>query len=209
MEALSSAIPDEIAFFMRRLYRQGLTTTSGGNISVRDGDTIWITPGGTDKGRMRTGEIGRMRLADGQVLSKGFQPTCEADLHLTLYRRRPDIQAVVHAHPVTASAFAAAACPISNRLLGEAYVVLGEIIRVGYQKFGTLELASAVAAAAATGDTLLLDNHGAIALGQTLLQAFDRLEVLENAARTTLICDYLLRGQATPLGPEQLGALRR
>lgn len=208
MPAPTADTPAEIAYFMRRLYRQGLTTTSGGNISARDGETIWITPGGTDKGRLQTGEIGRLRLSDGQAPDPAFHPTCEADMHLALYRARPDLQAIVHAHPVTASAFAAANCPISNRLLSEAYVVLGDIGRVSYQKFGSPELAAAVAAAAANSDVLLLGNHGALALGQTLLQAFDRLEVLENAARTTLICEFLLRGEAAPLTPDQLAALR-
>lgn len=208
MPAPTADTPAEIAYFMRRLYRQGLTTTSGGNISVRDGDTLWITPGGTDKGRMLTSDVGRLRLADGLSADPHFQPTCEANMHMALYRARPDLKAIVHAHPVTASAFAAANCHVSNRLLSESYVVLGEIVRVGYQKFGSPELAAAVAAAAQAGNVLLLGNHGAIALGQTLLQAFDRLEVLENAARTTLICEYLLRGEGAPLTPAQLADLR-
>ena len=188
----------EIAGAMRRLYAQGLTTTSGGNISVRRGDEVFMTPGGTDKARMETAQIGRLSMA-GTVLDPGFKPTCEAGLHLAVYRVRPDVTAIVHAHPVTASAFAASTAEISTHLLYESAAVLGCIGRVRSIPFGTPELAAAAAETAKEFDVFLLNNHGAMALGSSLLQAFDRLEVLENAARTTLICEHLLK--APPLPP--------
>lgn len=197
----------EIAAFMRRLYQRGLTTTSGGNISVRlDANTILMTPGGTDKARIKAADIGAMSL-QGERLSD-FKPTCEAEMHLAIYRARPDVSAIVHAHPVTASAFAAAACPISNRLLCESYVILGEINLVQYQTLGSPQLAAAAAAAAGKYNCLLLQNHGALALGSSLLQAFDRLEVLENAARTTLICEHLLKAPAQLLPAAALPELQ-
>lgn len=180
---------------MRRLYDRQLTTASGGNISFRLGDEVYMTPGGTDKARLETGDIGRLAL-DGTVLDKGFKPTCEAGLHLAVYRKRPDISAIVHAHPVTASAFAASEVEISTKLLCESQAVIGRIGRVPFFHFGTPELAEAAALCARDYDVFLLNNHGAMALGTSLLQAYDRLEVLENAARVTLICEHLIPGKA-------------
>ncbi len=185
----------EIAQFMQRLYRQQLTTASGGNISVRRGDKVFITPGGTDKAKIETEEIGILAL-DGTILKAGFTPTCEAALHLAVYRERADVSAIVHAHPVTAGAFSASEAEISCSLLCEAKAVLGKIGRVPFFPFGTAELAEAAAVCAKEHNVFLLDNHGAVTLGTSLLQAFDRLEVLENAARTTLICEHILKAPA-------------
>lgn len=185
----------EVAQFMQRLYRQQLTTTSGGNISVRCGDKVFITPGGTDKAKIETEEIGIISL-DGRVLEEGFKPTCEAGLHLAVYRNRPDITAIVHAHPVTASAFSASEAEISTSLLAESQAVLGKIGRVPFFPFGTAELAEAAALCAKDYNVFLLNNHGAVALGTSLLQAFDRLEVLENAAKISLICEHTLKAPA-------------
>ncbi len=195
----------EIAEFMRRLYQQGLTTTSGGNISIRQDEVILLTPGGTDKAKMRPEDIGQMNL-QGELLSD-FKPTCEVGMHLAIYRARPDINAIVHAHPVTASAFAAAECAISNRLLCESYLLLGEITCVDYETLGTAALAAAAAKAAQKYNCLLLRNHGALTLGKNLLQAFDRLEVLENAAKATLICEHLLKAAARTIPLERLADL--
>ena len=185
----------EIAQFMQRLYRQQLTTASGGNISVRRGDEVFITPGGTDKAKIETEEIGILAL-DGTILKNGFKPTCEAELHLAVYRARADISAIVHAHPVTACAFAASEAEISCSLLCETQAVLGRIGRVPFYPFGTSELAEAAAVCAKEYNAFLLDNHGAVTLGSSLLQAFDRLEVLENAAKITLICEHTLKAPA-------------
>lgn len=197
---------EEIAFFMRRLYQQGLTTTSGGNISVRIGNRVLLTPGGTDKARMCADDIGMLDF-EGHVLTDGFKATCEAGMHLSVLRVRPDINAIVHAHPVTASAFAAAECRISNRLLCESYAVLGEIGRIGFENFGTEALAEQAAKAAENCNSLLFSNHGAMTLGRSLLQAFDRLEVLENAAKATLICEHLLKSRATPIPENRLSEI--
>jgi len=196
----------EIAAFMRRLYRQGLTTTSGGNLSYRIGDVILMTPGGTDKGRLKACEIGRLDLHSGRIIDAGFKPTCESEMHLAIYRACPEVSAIVHVHPVTASAFAASGCKISNTLLAESYSVLGAVGQVEYCTFGTPELAYRVAEQAKKYHTMIMKNHGALTTGQSLLEAFDRLEVLENAAKTTLICEYLLRSPQ-PIAPELLRKL--
>jgi L-fuculose-phosphate aldolase len=200
----------EVARFMRRLYRMGLTTTSGGNLSRRlaDGGFL-LTPSASDKGRMRGGEIGVL-AADGEPLApSGFRPSIESRMHLAVYRTRPDVGAVVHAHPLTASAFAATRAEIDTGLIAEARAILGRIAYVPYFPMGSAELAEAVGAAAAGADCLVMRNHGALTVGRDLLQAFDRLEVLESAARMTLLVRQHLRDEATPLSPAALAQIDR
>jgi L-fuculose-phosphate aldolase len=179
----------EVARFMRRLYKQGLTTTSGGNLSLRiTGDIIAITPSATDKGRMRWNEVGIMSI-DGNNLTPGLKPSIEFGMHLAIYRRNKDVMAIVHAHPVCASAFTAMKMKINTSLTAEARAILGEPCMVPYELMGTQDLASRVAGYAQDCDTLLLENHGILTTGSSLLQAFDKIEVLENAAKMTLITE--------------------
>ena len=207
MDKLIESLKEEIAYFMRRLYECGLTTTSGGNISARCGDKILITPSSTDKGRMSADQIGMLDM-DCNIAGKSFKPTIESRMHLEIYKRRPDVQAVVHAHPVYASAFAASKRQISTKYLAEALVVLGEISYAPYACQGTEELAEIIGDSSENSDCIVMRNHGIIALGKTLLQAFDRLEVLENAAKTTFICQGHLASDSIELSEEQCEELR-
>ena len=178
---------EQVAYFMRRLYRQGLTTTSGGNLSCRAGsDHIALTPSSLDKGEMQPEQVGLLNL-DGTNTTAHLKPSIEAAMHLAIYRQHPQVQAIVHAHPLTASFFCACAVPINTHLTAEAYAILGEPVVTAYFRMGTPDLAAAVAAGVARGACVLLRNHGILTVGETLLQAFDRLEVLEVAARQTLM----------------------
>ena len=207
MDKLIESLSGEIAYFMCRLYKCGLTTTSGGNISARCGDKVLITPSSTDKGRMTADQIGILDM-DCNIIGKSFKPTIESRMHLEIYKRCPDVQAVVHAHPVYASAFAASKRRISTRYLAEALVVLGEVAYAPYACQGTEKLALIVGDAAENADCIVMQNHGVIALGKTLLQAFDRLEVLENAAKTTFICQGPLASDSIELSDEQAQELK-
>jgi len=200
-------LSEEIAYFMCRLYNCGLTTTSGGNISARCGDTILITPSATDKGRMTAEQIGMLDM-DCNIIGKNFKPTIESQMHLEIYKRRPDVQAVVHAHPVYASAFAGSQRAISTKYLAESLVVVGEIAYAPYACQGTEHLAKIIGDSAEKADCIVMRNHGIIALGNNLLQAFDRLEVLENAAKTTFICQGPLASDSIELNNEQIKELK-
>ena len=189
MEYLSER--NDIARFMRRLYRQKLTTTSGGNISMRVGeDVVAITPSALDKARTRADQVGLIRM-DGTNLTPRLKPSIETQMHRSIYAARSDVQAIVHAHPVTASAFTATSTPINGRLLAESYAILGEIVMAPYARMGTDRLAQLVAEAAKKSDCILMRNHGVVTLGKSLLQAFDRIEVLEAAAQMTLFARQL------------------
>jgi L-fuculose-phosphate aldolase len=187
----------EVALFMRRLYRQGLTTTSGGNISLKISDRIiLITPSATDKGRMQWKEIGIMS-SSGKNLTPELKPSIEHEMHLLIYQKKKDITAIVHAHPVFASAFTAMKCKINTNLTAEAKAICGDPCFVPYALMGTKELASLASESITDSDILLLENHGILTTGSSLLQAFDKLEVLENAAKMTLIVE--MTGKKKPL----------
>jgi len=187
---------------MRRLYKHGLTTTSGGNISLRlTNDIIVITPSATDKGRMRWKEVGLMNIF-GENLTPDLKPSIESEMHLSIYKRKKDIKAIVHAHPVCASAFTAMKSKINTSLTAEARAILGNPVIVPYALMGTPELATVVADHAAHSDILLLENHGILTTGSSLLQAFDKIEVLESAAKMTLIAE--MTRNKSPLTKERV-----
>jgi L-fuculose-phosphate aldolase len=192
----------EVARFMRRLYKHGLTTTSGGNLSRRISEQIIvITPSATDKGRMRWKDVGLMNIF-GENLTPELKPSSEAEMHLSIYKRQKDVKAIVHAHPVCASAFTAMKIRISTSLTAEARAILGDPVLVPYALMGTGDLAAVAAEYAVKSDILLLENHGILTTGDTLLQAFDKIEVLENAAKMTLIAE--ITGKKSPLTKERI-----
>ena len=179
----------DVACFMRRLYRHGLTTTSGGNISLRISDeVILITPSATDKGRMKWYEVGIMTI-HGKNLTPDLKPSIEYALHLNIYKKNKDVSAIVHAHPVFATSFTAMKSTIDTNLTAEARAICGEPRIVPYALMGSADLADIVAENAINADILLLENHGILTTGSSLLQSFDKMEVLENAAKMTLIVE--------------------
>jgi len=195
----------EVAIFMRRLYQRGLTTTSGGNISMRINDElIVITPSATDKGRMKWNEVGIMSVL-GENLTPDLKPSIENALHINIYKKNRDITAIVHAHPVFASSFTAMNVQINTCLTAEARAICGQPKVVPYALMGTKELADIVAQYTAEADVLLLENHGILTTGSGLLQAFDKLEVLENAAKMTIIVE--LTGKKKELGRTRIKQL--
>ncbi len=198
---------EEVAYYMRRLYSRGLTTSCGGNISARnERGSIFITPSGPDKGRLSGESICEMDL-NGKTLSGEREPSMETSLHLKIMKKRSDINAVIHAHSPVATAFSAAEKDISTDLTGECRLVLGEITRVPYSTMGSNKLADAVSSAAARSDVILMENHGPLCAGATLAEAFSRIEVLEEAARLTLITGLL--GGAKRLDPAEIDAIER
>ncbi len=198
---------EAVASTMRRLYKQGLTTCSGGNISFRASDNhILITPSALDKGIINYRQIALMTL-QGENFSAGLKPSIETDMHLKILRNRPDINAIVHAHPVHASFFTTTGKEgVNTALTAEARFLLGETVFAPYALMGTEDLGERVSNALKEGaHAVFLENHGVLTLGKTLLQAFDRLEVLESAARMTLL--EKLYGSAKSLSHERLSEI--
>jgi L-fuculose-phosphate aldolase len=182
----------EVASFMRRLYDQKLTTTSGGNVSQRVDDVILITASKTDKASIDEHQIGILTLS-GDHLSENLKLSMESKIHLAIYNNRPDVKAIVHAHPVFATSFTIAGKAIKTNLAGESRAVLGEPVVAPYALMGTQKLADNVGLACLRSSVILMENHGIITVGENLLQAYDRMEVLEAAAKMTLVT-FLLGG---------------
>lgn len=126
----------------------------------------------------------------------------EIKVHLAIYRVRPDIQAIVHAHPVCATGFAAAGVDLCRHSLAEVLVDLGHIVTVGYHAPSSFDLAAAVGEAAADSNAILLANHGALTMGRDLQNAFDRMETLERSAEIAVVTQVL--GSEQQLSPEQV-----
>ncbi len=197
----------EVARFMRRLYDRGLTTTSGGNISLRISDeVIVITPSATDKGKMKWRDVGVLSIL-GENLTPDLKPSIEFNLHLNIYKKMKEVCAIVHAHPVFASAFTAMKGTLNTSLTAEARAICGVPRFVPYALMGSTELADIVAKNAEEADILLLENHGIITTGTNLLQAFDKMEVLENAAKMTLITE--MAGNKKMLSPFRIREIER
>ena len=182
---------EQVAYFMRRLYNKNLTTSSGGNISFRiDGDHVLLTPSALDKGELTADQILLSTLA-GENLSPHLKPTVETSMHFAVYRARPDVKAVVHAHPVFATAFACVDREFDTGLTSEIYMHVPKIGRAPFATPGSDELAGLVAESLADANVSLMRNHGVIAAAPTLYKAFDLLESVETAAKITFASTLL------------------
>ena len=205
MDALKTYKKD-IAYFMRRLYKRGLTTTSGGNISMLQDNFLLITPSQTDKGRMKAKEV---CVVDTQGLNRTPKQklSMETAMHQAVYAVRSDVRAIVHAHPPFATSFAVSHQTITTALMGESWSVLGLPAFAPYEIMGSEALAQNVAQAALHANVVVMANHGILAMGNSLLEAFDRIEVLENCAKIQLLAS--LNGTANELQSEQIEAINK
>lgn len=190
-----------------RLHASGLLVALDGNLSARlPDDTFLCTRAGCHKGFVTEDDL-IVTDASGRWLRGLGRPTSEMALHLACYRERPDVCAVVHAHPPQAIACTVADIDLDRPLLPEVVLTLGTIPTVPYARTGTVELAEAVGAAVRRRDAVLLDRHGAVALGRDLLEAFSHLETVEQVARVALLASAA--GRLRPLPHDEAVALRR
>jgi L-fuculose-phosphate aldolase len=155
---------------------------------------------------MRWNEVGIMTIT-GENLTSELKPSIECEMHLSIYRKKKDVSAIIHAHPLFASAFTAMKCKIDTNLTAEARAICGDPCFVHYALMGTKELASLASENIANSDILLLENHGILTTGSSLLQAFDKLEVLENAAKMTMIVEIM--GKKKPLAKSKILELEK
>lgn len=183
---------------MKRIYGYGMTTTSGGNISVLDDEgNIWISPGGVDKGSLDPKDIVRVR-PDGS--HEGIhKPSIELPFHRAIYRSRPDLGAVIHAHPVALVSFSAARKIPDTSIVPKARKICGKVGYASYALPGSDQLGENIAEVFGEGyNTALLENHGAACAGVDLFEAFMRFETLDYCARLII--------RAGQMGGENPGA---
>ncbi len=180
----------------RRLWQQGLLAASEGNFSARiSAKRILCTPSGKSKGHLRPDDL---VVVDNNGVPVGDgKPSSEIQLHMRMYAKRPDCMAVVHLHPVYATAYALAGETIPDNLLPEAAFVLGSVATVPFAMPGTMELPDAIEPLLADHKSFLLSHHGAVVMGKDLMDAANRMETLERVAQITALANSL--GGARPV----------
>lgn len=181
----------------RRLHARDLIGAAEGNVSARlPGGELLVTPSGANKAALSPGDLVVVDAA-GRVVRGAGRASTEIRMHLAAYAARPDAGAIVHAHPITAIALTVAGVPPPDDLVPEAAVTLGPIAVAPFATPGTDEVPASLAPLLARHDVVLLERHGALALGRTLAEAFDRMETLERVARVALVARLL--GRCEPL----------
>ena len=189
------------------LYDRGYVAANDGNISVRVGEgRLLITPSGVSKGRM-TPDMLLVTDLDGTVIEGNRHPSSEGKMHLEVYRGRPDVNAVVHAHPPVSTAFAVCRRGLETPYLSELVAGLGQVpCTPSFAMLSTEEVPQSVRPYLADHNALLLANHGALAWGGDLWEAFDRLETVEHTAKIVLNAQLL--GGGIPLTEEEVSRLQ-
>jgi len=195
----------EIVRLGQRLHAQGFVAATDGNLSVRlDDDSLLVTPTGMSKGAMRASDMVVVDL-DGNRLAGKRNVSSEIGMHLLIYRLRPDVRGIVHAHPPTATGFAASGLDLNRPLVCEVILGLGTIPLARYGTPGTPELAEALEPLVPAHDAILMANHGVVTCGPTLENAFMKMETVEHFARIALVVHVL--GREQPLGAEEVEKL--
>ena len=201
----------EIVQVGRLMYDKGFIVSNDGNISARlNPGRLLITPSGLHKGFLEQGDIliideDGERIGPGSSANRKLKPTSELPLHLEAYRRRPDIDAVVHAHPPISIALSIAGIPMADCLLPEVIVSLGLIPTTEYATPASKESVQAIRDLITNHDALILQRHGSVTVGDSPMQAFMRLETVEQNARIAFMLVQL--GVANPLPAEEVAKL--
>ena len=186
-------------------YQRSYIVGADGNISARLGDgSILITPSGAMKGFLEPHQIAHIDL-DGHLLDAGPRPSSEVGIHLVAYQERPEMKAVLHAHPPHAVAMTIAGVDLQAPFIPEIIVTIGGIPTAQFGTPGTPELAESIRAIVRCSDTVLMSNHGSVTLGANLMEAYKKLDMVEHTARILYLAHTV--GPARPLPPEYVAKL--
>jgi len=190
-------------------YQRGLMTSNDGNISIRlDANRILITAAGLCKGRMEMGDLLVIDLNGNVIISwKGLKPSSETPMHLEVYKQRPEINAVIHAHPVYATTLTVANQPFPHDVLPEVALTLGNIPVTAYATPSSHQDAEAIRPFIHDHNAILLRQHGSLTVGKDLDEALIHLERLEHVAQVYWNAHML--GNVTRIPPDELTKLMR
>lgn len=190
----------------RMLHQKNFIAAMDGNVSVKFGDGLLTTPSGVNKGFL---EEEHLLLVDwnGRVVEGEGQPTSELAMHLAVYRLRPEVEAVIHAHPPMATAFSIAGISLEDFVLPEVVMTLGVIPTAAYATPTTEEVPAAICDLIRNHDALILERHGALTVGQDLMEAYNKMEKLEHSA--LIIFAALQLGTVQCLPPREVDKLMR
>lgn len=178
-------IRDELLAYGVKIVNAGLVAGAGGNISARDGETVWMKPSGLALDDVAPKDLCRLNLADGRQISGNLKPTSEYNMHLGIYRNRPDVQVVFHTHSPWASGILSSGAELKP-MFAEFICDLGKVATIPYITPTTEQLAEAVATACKEADTLFMINHGVLATGSNMKQAYYRCLIVEDAAKSMI-----------------------
>ena len=197
---------DDIVRFGRLLHQTGLVAATDGNLSVRLADgNILCTPTLMSKGLIEPGDLVVVD-SEGKKLRGARGVSSEIAMHILIYQRRRDVGGIVHAHPPTATGFAAAGLALDRALCAELIVTLGSVPLASYETPGTPELAAALAPLVADHDAILMANHGVVTYGVDLLNAYMNMETVEHFAKIALVSHVL--GKQQTLSERDVDKLR-
>lgn len=200
-------LKSELIRVCRQLDSLGFVPATDGNVSARvDEKRLLITPSLVAKRTVRAEQLLTLDLR-GRLLAGKGRPSSETKMHLEVYRLRPDVRAVVHAHPPAATAFAVCRRPLDRPILPEAVAMLGPVPLARYATPSTDEVPRSIAPFLRKHNAILLANHGALACGRSLREALERMERVEHLARVQLLAGLL--GRAVTLGRKERLALKR
>ena len=196
---------EEIVRFGKLLHQRGYVAATDGNLSVRlDEDTILATPTGMSKGMMTVDDLVLVDTHGHRIAGRRNAST-EIPMHLLIYRLRPDVKGIVHAHPITATGYAAAGMALNQALVSEVVLALRCIPLARYGTPGTPELSDALEPLIPDHDAILMANHGVVTYGDTLLKAYMHMETVEHFAKIALVTHLL--GRQQPLSDDDVEKL--
>lgn len=189
----------------RLAYSKGFIVGADGNISARLSDgTVLITPAGAMKGFLEPQHVARIDMA-GEVVDGGPRASTEKGIHLIVYERRPEMRAVVHAHPPHAVALSIAGIDLQAPYIPEIVVTIGGVPTADFGTPGTPELVESIRDLVTCSDTVIMKNHGSVTMGSNLLDAFKKLDMIEHTAKILWLAHAV--GHARPLDPDQVDKL--
>lgn len=198
----------EVIEVCRRLHGSGFIAATDGNVSCRLGmEAILITPGSKPKGSLKPVDLLVVDLQGEVIGGGGGKPSSEIRVHLEILRRRPDVGAVVHAHPPLLTALTVAGLPFMADLLPEVWLSIGPVPTAPYATPSTEELPKSIVGRIENHQAVLLERHGSLTLGSSPQEAYLRLEKLEHAAKVQVIAHLLGGSLPAPLSGAALAGL--
>jgi len=202
---LEQHLREEVVQFGRMLHQRGYIAATDGNLSVRlDADRVLTTPTGVSKGMLIVDDLVIVDM-DGNRISGRRPASTEIGMHMLIYRLRPEVRGIVHAHPTTATGFAAAGMELNRALISEVVLSLGSVPLARYGTPGTPELSDALEPLIPHHDAILMANHGVVTLGDSLLRAYMKMETVEHFAKIALVTHVL--GKQQPLSTAEVEKL--
>ncbi len=202
-----TSLPDlkqQLVHICHRMAEQGFVAATDGNVSVKTGDRLLITPSGLNKGFVTQDDLIETDLR-GRVITGEGRPSSEIRMHLLVYELRPDVRAVVHAHPPLATAFSLAGVSLARCILPEVVMTLGAIPTIDYATPTTAQVPEVIREPIQRFDALILARHGTLTVGPDLMSAYNKLEKVEHTAQITLAARQL--GGADTLPVEEIDRL--